>query len=426
MSKCCIGFGKCSCLYFYILLFIVCYHLKRLFSKNEILVMNNHILVKRIYIYFSYILLGSIANYVLNRNLNKTEKNKINDINSQTLSSESTYKNTIKLSKFDKFSIIIICFIYVIYIESIKIIQFFDYESLNIWTIKVVYTLIFMNHYFPQDLYKHKIFSMTIIIVLCVFLKVFVTFLDNHINIYQEKGILVCFDIFIIYNFLSFIISFAQVKIKDFIDRKYISLYFIIMLIGIIGLIITSISALFFYLFGKYCNDNLKMHLYCYGDSLSYFDELKDIFINNKNLSYIKIILITPIYLFIEFLFLTFSILIIKYLNPIYLLLSENIYNLTYDIDDYINENNYNNYIKFIISEISEISQIIAFLIYLEIIELRFCGLSENIRKNIIIRGENDFKNKDIEDDSYHINKSSILIEEYKINMNDEESMFNE
>ena len=75
MSKCCIGFGKCSCLYFYILLFIVCYHLKRLFSKNEILVMNNHILVKRIYIYFSYILLGSIANYFLNKNLNETEKN---------------------------------------------------------------------------------------------------------------------------------------------------------------------------------------------------------------------------------------------------------------------------------------------------------------------------------------------------------------
>ena len=56
----------------------------------------------------------------------------------------------------------------------------------------------------------------------------------------------------------------------------------------------------------------------------------------------------------------------------------------------------------FIISEIPELFEFIAFCIYLEIIELRFCGLNKNIRKNIILRGENDSLNIDniYEDDN--------------------------
>ena len=98
MYKCFIGFGKCSYLYFYILGLFACNSLKIIFSKKEILVMNDHYLIHSIYTYFGFVVFGRLFNFILNRSLGEKDKNKINDINSQTLSSESSYKN-IKMRK---------------------------------------------------------------------------------------------------------------------------------------------------------------------------------------------------------------------------------------------------------------------------------------------------------------------------------------
>ena len=47
---------------------------------------------------------------------------------------------------------------------------------------------------------------------------------------------------------------------------------------------------------------------------------------------------------------------------------------------------------KFLLDISGDIASIIGFLIYLEIIELNFCKLNYNLKKNIISRGENDYK----------------------------------
>ena len=88
----------------------------------------------------------------------------------------------------------------------------------------------------------------------------------------------------------------------------------------------------------------------------------------------------------------TFTIFIYKYLNPCYHLFSNNIYYLIYYLFNFIYELiNVSDYIFLsIIHEISELFEFIAFCIYLEIIELRFCGLNKNTRKNIILRAEFD------------------------------------
>ena len=59
---------------------------------------------------------------------------------------------------------------------------------------------------------------------------------------------------------------------------------------------------------------------------------------------------------------------------------------------------------------------VIAFLIYLEIIELNFCGMNVNLRKNIIIRCREDFKQyniaaseNEIESESSSVNTSKSL-----------------
>ena len=74
-----------------------------------------------------------------------------------------------------------------------------------------------------------------------------------------------------------------------------------------------------------------------------------------------------------------FEILMIYYLNPIFILISNStFYGISYLFKAILNEDHN---IKF---------SILSYLIYLEIIELRFCGLSTNTRKNIEERGRLD------------------------------------
>ena len=52
-----------------------------------------------------------------------------------------------------------------------------------------------------------------------------------------------------------------------------------------------------------------------------------------------------------------------------------------------------NQFKKFLLDESVDIASILGLLIYLEMIELNFCGLSYNLKKNIIIRGKEEYKN---------------------------------
>ena len=64
----------------------------------------------------------------------------------------------------------------------------------------------------------------------------------------------------------------------------------------------------------------------------------------------------------------------------------------------------------------SDFSAIIGFLIYLEIIELNFCNLNKNLRKYIMIRSDDDSKNKNSRSESKVTSNrettSTLLIED--------------
>jgi len=71
---------------------------------------------------------------------------------------------------------------------------------------------------------------------------------------------------------------------------------------------------------------------------------------------------------------------------------------------------------KFLLDESGDIASIIGFLIYLEIIELNFCGLNYNLKKNIIIRSESDvnglfISDYDSDSDSEDYNNDHDMIE---------------
>jgi hypothetical protein len=129
----------------------------------------------------------------------------------------------------------------------------------------------------------------------------------------------------------------------------------------------------------------------------TYHDEIGTFFINFGTLSAfhvllnIFLILTYPVICFFEILF---ELLIIYYLNPIYMLVRDNIYNFCLriifvllrvndDITDYITP-------RFFILEFAEIFAILGYCVYLQLIELKFCSLNQNLDKNIIDRGHKE------------------------------------
>jgi len=413
---CCIGFGKCSYFYFYLLGAMLTNSINKEFHKIDSFILNKYILLQSITRYFSYILFGLFF-YILFRYLykKKNNKNNIMEVNKKQSSIEQKliYNNILKFPKKDILSCIFICFVYVIHFESLKIIGYYKFHSLYIWTAHIGFVIIFMNIYFPKNIYKHQLYSMIFVIFLDTILIFVLTFLeyDDNKNIYQIKGTSLCIIIILYYIFLTFIYSYAEVKTKIFIDLKYLSPYIIIILVGIIGCISNIITALIFGFYGNKCKKLSEANIYCYANVSSYFIEIKELFNNNPKDFYLEIFFFSPFSMILEFLNLTFVIFIFKYLNPGYQLFSDNIYYIISDLIYFIfikKKFDSLSIKKFIISEISEIFEFLAFLIYLELIELRFCGLNKNIRKNIEKRAEIEFMG--VMNNKISIN--SVLIEE--------------
>ena len=85
------------------------------------------------------------------------------------------------------------------------------------------------------------------------------------------------------------------------------------------------------------------------------------------------------------------EIMTIYYLDPIYIFVKDNLYYFSMRLISFLLFDFY--LIQFIIQEIAEIFAILGYSVYLEIIELRFLGLDDNLKKNIIKRGTKEVIN---------------------------------
>ena len=87
-----------------------------------------------------------------------------------------------------------------------------------------------------------------------------------------------------------------------------------------------------------------------------------------------------------------FEIIIIYFLNPIYILVYESLYYAVLTLLSFIlnKGNDKMDNSVFILYFTGDIVSIIGYLIYLEIIELRFCGLNNYTRKTIYRRGRRE------------------------------------
>jgi len=184
-----------------------------------------------------------------------------------------------------------------------------------------------------------------------------------------------------LYIFLELISTLLEsiviVYTKGLMEYKYFSPYKICYVFGLVNNIIIIIISLIAFFFIKYDNRNC----YFQGKEICYFENL---FITIKKfgiLSFLYIILLSVIYGILKFLY---NMIMSKY----------TIFHLFLFIQNKEFTNNlFNGFRNIIMSSIISISYILEFfmvLVFLEIIELNFWGLNENVKRKIKDRADDE------------------------------------
>ena len=159
-------------------------------------------------------------------------------------------------------------------------------------------------------------------------------------------------------------------------QARFISANIFIIFIGITGVLLSLVYSFVLYY-------------------LKFENNIIDYFIRFNKLErdykfYLEIFLVNPLFIITKYMQLYFEIQTIFYLNPVYGLLINNICFGTQKFIMFILYK-FSGVLNFLFSEFSEIFGIFGYIFYLEILELNFCGLSDNLKKRITLKGEDEF-----------------------------------
>ena len=229
--------------------------------------------------YFGYIVFGTI--FLIFKDVKKVEINdlvqKKRIIKRKIIGNKDTKENSkLKIAK-----LFLLCFAFVLYIEVKKVLYIEGFQFFNFWTVEIILILHFMRKYFIMDFYKHHKISIIFIILICSGLLLAASFIpnttfgENSGNVYQniktQLGSYFYSILFIfIFIILSYIYAFSRVYSKILMQIKFISLYKIILTIGIIGFIISILASIVSY-FIEY-RDNFN----------NYFSAMKEVLKGEK------------------------------------------------------------------------------------------------------------------------------------------------
>jgi len=140
----------------------------------------------------------------------------------------------------------------------------------------------------------------------------------------------------------------------------------------------------------EYENDTKQLHFY-YDNFISFINYYKE---NISNIKGKMELLVISIYFVMNLVINISNIMLIRYLEPNIIFIY---FNVVYFIEELIfyffiikGDEEYITFIQFILTELKNIFSFIGTIIYIEIIELRFCNLDYDLRKNIKSRGEVD------------------------------------
>ena len=413
-----IKLGRCSRFYLYILCSVIFKFLESIslgYKNNNgdnkfslykfipILYESNY--MKSIYTYLGYIIFGTIFFLIFSRcqNIKASKQNLV--------PKGIIHNKTSKKSKKTYFQIFLFCFFFVFHCEIKKILYILNFQPFNIWTFDIFFMLFFLNKYFIVTYFRHQKCSIYFIISTSAVMLLMSSILPfskedgEYINSYkvakQKGSYFYSIPLFIFFIFLSFIYSFSRITGKILMQIKFISPYILIILLGITGLIFTIIAALI----------STKLD---YSDNIfKYFEKLGEKKNEEKYEFYFEIFFVTPIYSFIMFMEIVFELLTVYYLNPLFILINNNlcygVIQLITFIEEYSEEYGLPIIFQFLCEELAEVFALLGYSVYLEIIELRFCGLDSDLRIRISNRadielrqtlGSKDYINGEQDDDS--------------------------
>ena len=258
----------------------------------------------------------------------------------------------------------------------------------NTWIMYILFTSIIYYLVFKLKLHRHQYLSITLILILGITTDII---LDSYKDDIENDYKLILFSLLRI-----LLLSIIYVLIKYTIEKKYVSLYSIGFFTGVIYLLLFIISAII---------DSNCIHHFKYQEYFDNFDYIQllivlglmatqlglytTLFFVDKNDS--------PCHIFIVFVFGQFA----------------NYFNYDDEFDT-----------KTIIVIVFLILMLFFSLVFNEIIELKFCGLSFNTKKNIILRAETEVEksitadiesnNENNDGDDNAIELSNKSFEEYQ------------
>ena len=286
--------------------------------------------------------------------------------------------------------------------ENLVLIYVDIFQDLDFWFFELIIISLIYSKYFSFKIYKHQKLAMALSIGVGSILKIY------NISISLAAGedkIYTKYPYVFFFNFLYFAIitarSYVHTQIKVFMDLKFISQRTLLIFYGITGTILCLIVGIIITYSPCPNNDAFKSYI-CkinYENTIFYFDNMYSYIESYKNFLVRLIVIVIGIVSFFTEKF--FNTLIIKFYTPIHVIFS-------FPIQFFIEKNflliftaiffveklfkTKEQLKKFLLDTSGDIASILGFLIYLEIIELNFCGLNFNLKKNIISRSEDDYQ----------------------------------
>ena len=372
-----IRFGKIDKNLIPILIGCIFCFLNRLLNQYKDTYLFKNIILTNIFISFSDLFM--IVPYIIYKiRSKKVVHNDNHELNQMDTKFEYIYEeNNIEDDiKYKERYILLIGIIF--FINYIMFVKTFEMKT-NTWIVYILFTSIFYYIIFKAKLFKHHYLSIIIILIIGLIIDLIQGNIQND------------FTNNIVSLILSFIrvilLSFNYVIIKYTMEKKFVSLYEIGLFNGIINLILFIIFAIFDYFFfhidnyEEYFNNfDGKEVLVIFGLMFTQFGIYLPLFIIDKNNS--------PCHIFIIFIFGQLA----YYIN-----LQENL----------------------VIVIICLIIILFFSLIFNEIIEINFCGLSHDTKKNIISRAETEVDESIIiKTDTLDENNDNNKMEENSIELN--------
>jgi len=300
-------------------------------------------------------------------------------------------------------NVLLVVFCWIIQDLLIYIILKYMIASIDFWTLKMLFTYLIGKKMFNIQIYKHQIFAIYFISIVCSLLFLILLIIDEK-SIFRSNPYLIPIGILIgLFNLL--IESLSNCKAKWLMDLRFISSNKLLMCYGILGFVIDSIICTIttFVDCGKnnfnLCKKNYNKKIYL-ENFFSYFNDLS-----------IKNIILMIFYVITFLLKSLFYILTIKYLTPFHIISLPTIYyflvHMVLGIYTIVKKKEIEN-VNYALELSSSFLAFLAFSIFLEFIELNFCLCNYNLRRYIVRRSIIDSNiNNEYED--------TIISEEEKI-----------